>query len=98
MNQLCRHRLRKAISTHSPAFSLSEVQDAISELKEGRCIDPTGFVRDIFTRVGIGHMQSIVTMLNMIKKSDKSHLDGLKCISVHCINRTERIMERITEP
>ena len=47
VNQLCRHTLCKASSTHSPDFSLSEVQDAISELKEGRCIDPTGFVREI---------------------------------------------------
>ena len=42
MNQLCRHRFRKARSNHSSDISLSEVQDAISELKEGRCIDPTG--------------------------------------------------------
>ena len=68
MNQLCRHRLHKARTTHSPDFSLSEVRNAISELKEGRCIDPTGFVREIFTRAGTGLVQSIVTMLNMIKK------------------------------
>ena len=68
MNQLCRHRLHKATTTHSPDFSLSEVRNAISELKEGRCIDPTGFVREIFTRAGTGLVQSIVTMLNMIKK------------------------------
>ena len=70
-------------------FSLSEVRNAISELKGGRCIDPTGFVREIFTRAGTGLVQSIVTMLNMIKKSSKFHLDGLKCISVHCINRKD---------
>ena len=35
MNQLCRHKLHKARSTHSPDFSLSEVRDAISELEEG---------------------------------------------------------------
>ena len=68
MNQLCRRRLHKARTTHSPDFSLSEVRNAISELKEGRCIDPTGFVREIFTRAGTGLVQSIVTMLNMIKK------------------------------
>ena len=68
MNKLCRHRLHKARTTHSPDFSLSEVGNAISELKEGRCIDPVGFVREIFTRVGTGLVQSIVKMLNMIKK------------------------------
>ena len=41
INQLCGHRLRKARSIHSPDLSLSEVQDTISELKEGRCIEPT---------------------------------------------------------
>ena len=55
-------------SNHSPNFSLSEVRDAISELKEGMCIDPVGFVREIFTRAGTELVQSIVTMLNMIKK------------------------------
>ena len=35
MNQVCRHRLRKARLNHSPDFSLSEVQDAIYELKKG---------------------------------------------------------------
>ena len=68
MNQLCRHRLHKARTAHSPDFSLSEGRNAISELKEGRCIDPTGFVREIFTRAGTGLMHSVVTMLNMIKK------------------------------
>ena len=85
MNQLCRHRLHKARTTHSPDFSLSEVRNAISELKEGRCIDPIGFVREIFTEL----VQSVVTMLNVIKKNVKFHLDGLKCISVHCINRKD---------
>ena len=33
MNQLCRHRLHKAKTTQSPDFSLSEVRNAISELK-----------------------------------------------------------------
>ena len=68
MNQLCRHKLHKARTTHSPDFCLSEVRNTISELKEGRCIDPTGFVSQIFTRAGTGLVQSIVTMLNMIKK------------------------------
>ena len=68
MNQLCRHRLHKARTTHSPDFSLSGVRNAISELKEGRCIDPTRFVRKIFPRAGTGLVQPIVMMLNMIKK------------------------------
>ena len=68
MNRLCRHRLHKARTIHSPDFSLSEVRNAISELKEGRCIDPIGFVREIFTRAGTGLVQSVVMMLNMIKK------------------------------
>ena len=60
--------MHKARTTHSPDCSLSEVRNAISELKEGRRIDPTGFVREIFTRAGTGLVQSIATMLNMIKK------------------------------
>ena len=69
MKVLCRHRLHKARTTHSPDFSWSEVRNGISELKEGRCTDPTGFVREIFTRAGTGLVQSIVTMLNVTKKT-----------------------------
>ena len=93
INQLCRHRLHKTRSIHSPIFFFGgggEVQDAISELKEGRCIDQTGFVREIFIRAGTGLVQSFVTMMNMIKK--KSHVpstDGPKSTSVHCINRRD---------
>ena len=74
MNQFCRHRLHKARTTHSPDFSLSEVRNATSELKEGRCIDPTGFVSEIFMRAGTGLIQFIVTMLNMIKKKMASSI------------------------
>ena len=48
MNQLCRHGLHKARTAHSTDLFLNEVRNAISELKEGRCIDPTGFVTNIY--------------------------------------------------
>ena len=94
MNQLCRHRLHKSRITD---FSLSEVQNAISELKEGRCIDPTWFVREIFTRAGTGLVQSIVTMLNMIKK--KWQVPSRWTETYICtLYKKERIMKRIGEP
>ena len=68
VNDLCRQRLQKAKLKISAEFTLKEVQCAIEELKIGKCIDPMGFVRELFTKAGIGLVKSIVTMLNAVKK------------------------------
>ena len=67
-NDLCRQRLQKAKLKISAELTLKEVQCAIQELKTGRCIDPIGFVRKLFTKAGIGLIKSIVMMLNAVKK------------------------------
>ena len=69
VNDLCRQRLQKAKLKISAEFTLKEVQCAIEELKIGKCIDPMGFVRELFAKAGIGLIKSIVTMLNAVKGS-----------------------------
>ena len=49
VNDLCRQRLQKAKLKISAEFTLKDVQCAIEELKIGKCIDPMGFVRELFT-------------------------------------------------
>ena len=68
VNDLCRQRLQKAKLKISEEFTLKEVQCAIDELKIGKCIDAVGFVRELFTKAGIGLIKSIVTMLECSKK------------------------------
>ena len=68
VNDLCRQRLQKAKLKTSAEFTLKEVQCAIEELKIGKCIDPICFVRELFTKEGIGLFKSIVTILNAVKK------------------------------
>ena len=68
VNDLCRQMLQKEKMKISAEFTLKEVQCAIDELKIGKCTDPMGFVRELFTRAGIGLIKSIVAMLNAVKK------------------------------
>ena len=70
VHDLCRQRLQKAKLKISAEFTLKEVQSAIEELKIGKCTDPMSFVRELFTKAGIGQglIKSIVAMLNAVKK------------------------------
>ena len=67
---LCRQRLQKAKLKISAEFILKEVQCATEELTIGKCTDPMSFVRELFTKAGIGPglIKSIVAMLNAVKK------------------------------
>ena len=47
-------------------FTLEET--AISELKGGKCSDPTGLIREVFTRSGKCMILSILGMMNLIKQ------------------------------
>ena len=41
-NKLCVERIKGSEKVSSPDFSLDEIKHAVSELKTGRCMDPTG--------------------------------------------------------
>ena len=53
-NQLCRLRLLKSRTRASPDFTVEEVDKAIKELKNGKSVDPTELVREVFKKVGKG--------------------------------------------
>ena len=66
-NQLCKLRLLKSRTRASPDFTVEEVDQAIRELKNGKSVDPTGLVRELFKKSGKGLRHSIQMMMNTIK-------------------------------
>ena len=68
-NRLCQLRIKACRSSISPNFSLDEVKQAVVELKLGRSADPTGMIREIFKKCGVGLLYSLVEMVNTIKAS-----------------------------
>ena len=47
-NKLCMARIKASEKVRSPDFSFEEIKHAVSELKPGRCMDPTGLIREVF--------------------------------------------------
>ena len=68
-NNLCKIRLIACQENCSPDFTLTEVRQAVSELKSGKCVDPMGYIREVFTNSGDGLLLYLLGMINVIKKS-----------------------------
>ena len=49
-NKVCSSRLEVSKRKLDDEFTLEEVERTISELKGGKCSDPTGLFREVFTR------------------------------------------------
>ena len=67
-NKVCSLRLEVSKGKLDDELTLEEVERAISELKGGKCSDPTGLIRDAFTRSGKCMILSILGMTNLIKQ------------------------------
>ena len=68
-NLLCHLRLKICQGNMSPDFTMQELSNAISELKNGKCTGPNGFTREIFKRGGNDLTLSILKMVNTIKNA-----------------------------
>ena len=68
-NSLCKIRLIACQDNCSPDFTLTEVRKAVSELKSGKCVDPMGYIREVFINSGDGFLLYLLDMINVIKKS-----------------------------
>ena len=53
----------------SPDFTMQELSKAISELKNGKCTDPHGFIREFLKRGGNDLTLSILKMVDTIKNT-----------------------------
>ena len=51
-NSLCKMRLRKCSKSPSTDFTLDEVQKVLTELRSGKCRDPSGLIREVFKYAG----------------------------------------------
>ena len=67
-NKVCSLRLEVSKGKLDDEFTLEEVERAISELKRGKCSDPTGLIREVFTRSGKCMILSILRTMNLIKQ------------------------------
>ena len=68
-NNLCKIRLIACQENCSPDFTLTEVRHSVSELKSGKCVDPMGYIREVFINSGDGLLLHLLDMINVIKKS-----------------------------
>ena len=67
-NLLCGPILQNSKRNSSPDFTMEEMEVALKELKTGKCIDPLGFVREMFINGGEKLTQSLLQMANSLKK------------------------------
>ena len=68
-NLLCHLRLKICQGDVSPDFTMQELSKAISELKNGKCTDPHGFIREVFKRDGNDLTLAILKMVNTVKNT-----------------------------
>ena len=95
-NHLCQLRITACRSSISPNFSLDEVKHAVGELKLGRSADPTGIVREIFTKCGDGLLYSLDEMVNTIKTSKNLPSDWNK-IWIRTLKQKKSTFRKLTK-
>ena len=62
-------RLKAASKVKTPDFRINEVKHTVSELKSGKCSDPTGLIHEVFKNAGDALLHSICDMANSVKRS-----------------------------
>ena len=80
-NTLCKTILQNAKSNISSEFTLQELGDVLKELKRGKCMDPAGFIREMFINGGQMLTQSLLAMANSTRIRQAQHYSGIRCIS-----------------
>ena len=66
-NLLCGAILQNSKGNSSPKFSMERMEVVLKELKTGKCIDPLGFVREMFINGCEALTQSLLQMANSLK-------------------------------
>ena len=67
-NLLCGAILQNSKGNSGPDFTMEEMEVVVKELKTGKCVDPLGFVRDMFINRDEALPQSLLQMANSLKK------------------------------
>ena len=74
-NNLCKIRIIACQDNCSPDFTLTEVRQAFSELKSGKCVALMGYIREVFINSGDGRLLCLLHMIHVIKKSKIKSLE-----------------------
>ena len=71
--ELFRLRLELAKNQKTKPWVMSDLENALKQLKSGKCRDPEGLIREIFMLENIGEdlKQSLLVLLNKVKASGK---------------------------
>ena len=72
-NELFKLRLELSKQEKTPAWKMSDLEEAISSLKNGKCRDPEGIIREIFKEDALGEdlKKSLLILFNKIKETRK---------------------------
>ena len=72
-NELFKLRLELAKDIKSPPWEMKDLEDAIKDLKTGKCRDPEGLIREIFKEEVLGEnlKKSLLILFNRIKETQK---------------------------
>ena len=72
-NELYNFRVELAKEDKTPPWSMSDLEDALKDLKNGKCRDPEGLIREVFKEDVIGDdlKNSLLLLLNKIKETRK---------------------------
>ena len=77
-NKLCMARLKVASKVETADFSINEIKHVVSELKSGKCSDPTGLIREVFKNASDALLHSICDMASSVKRSKAIPLERSK--------------------
>ena len=72
-NDLFKLRLELAKQNKSPPWVMQDLEDAIKDLKTGKCRDPEGMIREVFKEEALGEdlKKSLLILFNKIKEEQK---------------------------
>ena len=76
-NLVCHLRLKTCLGKMSPDFTMQELSKAISELKNGKCVDPHGLIREIFKKVGMTSDSPSLKWSMQSKMQKNAHQSGV---------------------
>ena len=87
-------RLELAKRKKTAAWKLSDLENALKRLKDGKCRDPDGLIREIFKEEVIGDdlKKSLLVLLNKTKASGILPCFMRKAISVQYIREKGRLL------
>ena len=76
-NLVCHLRLKTCLCKVSPDFTMQELSKGISELKNGKCVDPNGLIREIFKKVGMTSDSPSLKWSMQSKMQKNAHQSGV---------------------